>query len=122
MSDWSAVFCASDPDVFSAIGARSPRLELLFTAPQPSTRAWLRERYPNAVVLPPPLPAPFVANRYVLKLNVRALLVLGDVASASRSTLRAVNRRAAPAVVIQKSPVTNAGLKIGRASWRDRGV
>src|SRR3546814_12793391 len=57
-------------DLVTAIVARYPRLELLFTAPQPSTTAWLRQRYPTALVLPPPLQAPFVATRSVLTRNI----------------------------------------------------
>src|SRR3546814_20587901 len=40
-------------DLVTAIVARYPRLALLFTAPQPSTRASLPHGYPHAVVLPP---------------------------------------------------------------------
>src|SRR3546814_12805838 len=47
-------------------------------------------------------------------------MVLGDVASASRSILRAVNRPAAPSVVIENSPVTNDVLTAARSAVPER--
>src|SRR3546814_14095132 len=60
-------------DLVTAIVARQPRLELIFTAPQPSTRAWLRELYPNDAVRTPPLTDPLLSNRYCTTLNTSAL-------------------------------------------------
>lgn len=88
-------------DLVEALAARYPRLDFLLTAPQPATRAWLRGRFPRAIVLPPPLPFGFAAGRAVLNLNVRGLLVLGTVEAADRAALRAVAGRAVPAVVCE---------------------
>lgn len=92
---------AAASDLVDALIARYPRVDMVLTAPQPAARAWLRQRFPRAVVLPPPLPFAFAAMRTVLKLNVRGLLVLGAVAAADRAALRAVNARAVPAVVCE---------------------
>src|SRR5690606_21849591 len=58
-------------DLIEALTARYPRLDFLLTAPQQATRAWLRARFPRAVVLPPPLPLGFIAARTVVNFNVR---------------------------------------------------
>ncbi|HMA14115.1 MAG TPA: hypothetical protein VKP12_04980 [Kiloniellaceae bacterium] len=100
---------AAASDLIEALIARYPRVDMLFTAPQPATRAWLRECFPRAVVLPPPLPFGFAAARSVLKFNVRGLLVLGAVAAADRAALRAANGRAVPAVVCEAGGATAAG-------------
>ena len=88
-------------DLVEALMARYPRVDMLFTAPQPATRVWLRRRFPRAVVLPPPLPFGFAAARTVLNLNVRGLMVLGAAAPGDRAALRAANGRATPAVVCE---------------------
>lgn len=85
-------------ELVAAIAVRYPRLDILFTAPQPATRAWLRERFPRAVVLPPPLPITFIASRFLVNLNARGLLILGAMTAADRAILRAANARATPAV------------------------
>lgn len=89
---------AEAADLVEALKARYPRLDILFTAPQPQTRTWLRQRFPRAVVLPPPLSFTFAASQLILNLNVRGLLVLGAVAPEDRPALRAANARAIPAV------------------------
>lgn len=88
-------------DLIEALMTRYPRVDLLFTAPQPETRAWLRERFARAVVLPPPLSFGFAAGRLVLNLNVRGLIVLGAVAPGDRAAVKAANGRASPAVVCE---------------------
>lgn len=88
-------------DLIEAITARYPRLDILCTAPQPATRAWLRERFPRAVVLPPPVPLRPVAVRYLVNLNVRGVMILGEICSGDRAILRAANRRATPAVIAE---------------------
>jgi hypothetical protein len=85
-------------DLVEAVTARYPRLDILFTAPQPATRTWLRERFPRAVVLPPPLPFALVASHYLVNLNVRGLMILGALPAGGRAVLRAANARAIPAV------------------------
>jgi len=80
---------------------RHPRVSILFTAPLAATRDWLREEFPSAVVLPPPLPLNFFVSRYLTNLNVRGLMVLGDLVASDRCILRAANDRATPVVIAQ---------------------
>lgn len=91
-------------DLIEAVMARYPRLDILCTAPQPATRAWLRERFPRAVVLPPPLPLRPVAVRYLVNLNVRGVMILGKIRRGDRVVLSAANRRATPAVIAETPP------------------
>lgn len=86
-------------DLVEALMARYPRVDMVLTAPQPDARAWLRARFPRAVVLPPPLPFGFAAAGVVLNLNVRGLVILSAVSPADRAALKAANGRASPAVV-----------------------
>jgi hypothetical protein len=102
-SDFEAV-----SDLIEAVMARYPRLDILCTAPQPATRDWLRRRFPRAVVLPPPLPGAFIANRYLVNLNVRGIMVLGAVAASDRAVAKAANGRATP-VVVAETPSDGAG-------------
>jgi hypothetical protein len=81
--------------------ARHPRVDIVFTAPQPETRAWLRERFPRGLVLPPPLPFAPVCSRYLINLNVRGLAILGALQRADRAVLKAANARALPAVLVE---------------------
>jgi len=90
-------------EVIAALAERYQRLDILFTAPDLATREWLRATYPQAVVLPPPLPLVFFANRFLINLNVRCLMVLGDLQPGDRPILRAANRRATP-VAIAETP------------------
>jgi hypothetical protein len=90
-------------DLVEAMTARYPRVDILFTAPQPATRAWLRERFPRAVILPPPLPLALIASHYLVNLNVRGLVILGALTSGDRAVLRAANARAIPAVLAEMS-------------------
>ena len=99
-------------DLIEALTARYPRLDFLLTAPQQATRAWLRARFPRAVVLPPPLPLGFAAARTVVNLNVRGLLVLGAVVAADRTALRAVNGRSVPAVVCETGGAAAAATPV----------
>ncbi len=84
-----------------ALMERYQRLDILFTVPDLETRRWLRRRFPRAVVLPPPLPFDVFASRYMINLNVRGLMVLGEPTAEDRSILRAAYRRAAPAAIAQ---------------------
>lgn len=93
-------FEAAD-ELIEALIERYPRLDILLTAPEAPLRAWLRERFPRAIVMPPPLPLSFFTNRFVLNLNVRGLMFLGELTPGDRLILRAVNRRAVPAVIAQ---------------------
>ncbi|GAB4358131.1 MAG: hypothetical protein Kow00114_10160 [Kiloniellaceae bacterium] len=90
-------------ELIDAVAARYPRLGILLTAPQPATRAWLRERFPRAQVLPPPLPLRLFCDRYLVNMNVRGAMILGRVGSAERSLLRGANARAIP-VVVSETP------------------
>ncbi len=102
-------FEAAD-DLIEALMARYPRLDILLTAPQGPLRTWLRERFPRAIVMPPPLPLSYFANRFVLNLNVRGLMFLGDLAPGDRLFLRALNRRSIPAAIAQ-TPTTSAAAE-----------
>ncbi|MGD1880440.1 MAG: glycosyltransferase N-terminal domain-containing protein [Kiloniellaceae bacterium] len=88
-------------DLVAALMDRYPRLDIVFTAPGRTTRQWLREAFPRVLVLPPPLPFATIANRYLMNLNVRCLMILGDLATEDRPVLRAANRRAIPAAIGQ---------------------
>lgn len=88
-------------DLVEAVMARYPRVDILFTAPQAQTRAWLRERYPRGVVLPPPLPLAFIGNRFLVNLNVRGILVLGAPAAGDAAALKAAAGRAIPAAAAE---------------------
>ncbi|HIP79262.1 MAG TPA: hypothetical protein EYH07_12450, partial [Kiloniellaceae bacterium] len=79
---------------------RFPRLDFLFTAADPALRGWLSARFPQAIVLPPPLPLALCASRYLVNLNVRAVVLLGSADRLDRFVLHAARRRAAPVVVI----------------------
>ncbi|MEO3429337.1 hypothetical protein AAFN88_10800 [Pelagibius sp. CAU 1746] len=87
--------------LIAALAERYPRLDILFTAPDLETREWLRAAYPQAVVLPPPLPFAYIANRFLINLNVRCLMILGDLQPGDRPILRAANRRATPSAIGQ---------------------
>jgi hypothetical protein len=87
--------------VITALMERYPRLDIVFTAPDLATREWLRAAYPNAFVLPPPLPFTYFANLFLINLKVRCLLILGDLLPSDRPILRAANRRATPAAILQ---------------------
>ncbi|MEQ9607611.1 MAG: hypothetical protein RLN99_08095 [Kiloniellaceae bacterium] len=88
-------------DLVGALMDRYPRLNIVFTIPDLATRQWLREAFPRVLVLPPPLPFAIIANRYLMNLNVRCLMIHGDLAAADRPVLRAANRRAIPAAIGQ---------------------
>jgi hypothetical protein len=88
-------------DLIEAQMARHPRVDIVFTAPQPETRAWLRERFPRGLVLPPPLPLALVCTRYLINLNVRGLALLGALERGDRALLKAANTRALPAVLVE---------------------
>lgn len=103
--------------------ARYQRLDILFTAPDPATRDWLRRRFPTAVVLPPPLPLDIFANRYLINLNVRGLMLLGEVAAADHCILDAAKRRATPAAILQTAPSLGEGKQPSAKAldaWRGR--
>ncbi|WP_340118185.1 hypothetical protein [Pelagibius sp. 7325] len=91
----------ANADLVEAIMARYPRLDILFTAPEAATRDWLRARFPRAVVLPPPLPLAVIGGRYLVNLNVRGLMILGEATARDRAVLRAANSRATPAVIAE---------------------
>ena len=102
-------------ELVEALSSRQKRLGLLFSAPQAEVRAWLRAQFPRATVLPPPLALTPTAGRYLMNLNVRALIVLGAPTSVDRAVLRAANLRAIPSIVSQQAgsgaaPVTAAAL------------
>lgn len=88
-------------DLVNSLMERYQRLDILFTVPDLETRQWLRQRFPRTVVLPPPLPFGLFASRYMINLNVRGLMVLGEPTAEDRSILRAAHRRAAPAAIAQ---------------------
>lgn len=92
---------AAVADLIDAVAARYPRLGILLTAPQPATLAWLRERFPRAQVLPPPLPLRLFCDRYIVNMNVRGAMILGRVGAAERTLLRGANARAIPVVVTE---------------------
>ncbi len=95
--------------LIAALAERYPRLDILFTAPDLATREWLRASYPQAVVLPPPLPFAYFANRFLINLNVRCLMILGDLQSSDRPILRAANRRATPVAIGQSASGQTSG-------------
>ncbi len=95
-ADWEAA-----ADLVQALMVRHPRVDFLFTAREPATRAWLRERLPGVLVLPPPLPFAFACNRYIVNLNVRGMAIFGAVSAGDRAALRAANKRALPAAVVE---------------------
>ncbi|NIA71505.1 hypothetical protein HBA54_23215 [Pelagibius litoralis] len=88
-------------DLVEGLMAKYQRLDIVFSAPELTVRQWLRSRFPKALVLPPPLASRYVANRFLINLNVRALMFVGDLAPGDRFILRAANRRAAPAAIVQ---------------------
>ena len=99
-------FHGADRNAFEAVEAavrtladRFPRLDFLFTAADPGVRGWLAARFPWAIVLPPPLPLALCASRYLINLNVRAVVLLGSAGRLDRFVLRAALRRAAPVVL-----------------------
>ena len=99
-------FHGADRSDFDAVEAsvrtlaeRFPRLDFLFTAAEPALRGWLAARFPQAIVLPPPLPLALCASRYLVKLNVRAVVLLGSADRLDRCVLRAARRRAAPVIL-----------------------
>ena len=91
----------SASDLIEALMARHPRVDFLLTSLQSATRAWLRKRFPEAIVLQPPLPFGFICSRHLINFNVRGLAILGQVTAGDRAALRAANRRALPAVVVE---------------------
>ena len=86
-----------------ALCEKLTRLDILFTSEDPAVRRWLAEVCPDAVVLAPPLRFARSASRYVLNLNVRAVLFLGRVGPGDRHILRAAYGRAVPAALLQTS-------------------
>ncbi|WP_299399139.1 hypothetical protein [Pelagibius sp.] len=114
-------FHGADRNAFEAVEAavrtladRFPRLDFLFTAADPGVRGWLAARFPWAIVLPPPLPLALCASRYLINLNVRAVVLLGSADRLDRFVLRAALRRAAPVVLAD----LGAGGGAERASSR----
>lgn len=77
------------------------RLNILLTTADPSTRQWLATTCPDAIVLAPPLRFGKSAGRYMLNLNVRGLVMLGEPEPGDRYILRAAYGRAAPAALLQ---------------------
>ena len=90
-------------DLVAAIMARYPRVDILFTAPQAATRAWLRTRFPRAAVLPPPLPLAAIARLFLVNLNVRGVMILGAPGAGDGAVLTAAAGRATP-VVLAETP------------------
>jgi len=90
-------------DLVAAIMARSPRVDILLTAPRAATRAWLRTRFPRALVLPPPLPLAAVARLFLVNLNVRGVMILGAPGAGDGAVLAAAAGRATP-VVLTETP------------------
>ena len=84
-----------------ALRDRLTRLNILFTTADTSTRQWLAEAWPDAIVLAPPLRFGKSASRYMLNLNVRGLVMLGKPEPGDRYILRAAHGRAAPAALLQ---------------------
>jgi hypothetical protein len=106
-------------DLIDALMARHPRVDFIFTAPQPETRSWLRSRFPRGLVLPPPLPFAAIANRYMVNLNVRGLAILGALAGSDRAILKAANSRALPPVLVENSePAANSATALGAVPER----
>ena len=96
-------------ELIESLKARYQRLDILMTVPDPETRRWLRDSFPGAVVLPPPLPVGIFANRYLINLNVRGLMLLGEAVPADRGILRAAHRRAVPSAIAQTPRAGSTG-------------
>lgn len=99
-------FHGADRNAFEAVEAsvrtladHFPRLDFLFTAADPAVRDWLTARFSQATVLPAPLPLALCASRYLVNLNVRAVVLLGSADRLDRFVLHAARRRSAPVVL-----------------------
>ena len=87
--------------LIEALRTRFARLDFVFTAADPSIRQWLAQRFPNTIVLSPPLALGFCAGRYLVNLDVRLLMMLGTPRPHDRFILQAAHRRATPIVLAQ---------------------
>ncbi|WP_193371335.1 hypothetical protein [Pelagibius marinus] len=105
-------------DLVEALMERYPRVDMLFTAPEPATRDWLQRRFPAAMILPPPLPFTLAGGRYLLNLNVRGLMILGAPTRGDRAVLRAAGKRALPCVGVEvPDPAGVAGAIATAEAW-----
>ncbi len=83
-----------------ALQTRYQRLDYLFTCPDAEARDWLRAEYPNAVVTPPPWSLAYCVDRFLVNINVRCLLLLGDVESIDPVIPRRAKNREVPTVAV----------------------
>lgn len=109
---WFVGHCLADfhaaADLIEATRVRHPRVDMVLTAPQLETRQRLREEFPKAIVLPPPLPMTLTAGLYLQNLLVRGVAMLGAVDTVDRIILNASASRAVPLVIVEIEDGDNA--------------
>jgi hypothetical protein len=83
----------------SVLQRRHPRQQFVLTVSDPAARPALARDYPDGIVLPPPWPLAACAKRYLNRLNVRLLILLGSIEDIDGSVIRAAGKRGVPIVV-----------------------
>jgi hypothetical protein len=101
---------ARDQETFEAaqpligwLRATVPTDRLLFTSARADTCTWLRQRYPNDNVLPPPWGAPPLVSRFFRQLQPLIIICVGEQDPLGRRVVGAARARGVPVVVIEAS-------------------
>ncbi len=86
--------------LLEALQRRHLRQQFALTASDGDDLRSLVDRFAGSVAAPPPLPGGVFARRYLLRLNVRLLVVVEPFRALDAGVVRAAQRRGVPVVVV----------------------